>query len=84
MLDASESGNRCRGRHKTRWKDSCKRVAESVGLMVEDVLNMTKLNRYIHNFITKSNQIKSILFIHRNFRKRFRGVYSANNQLMFK
>ena len=32
----------------------------------------------------KSNQIKSILFIHRNFRKRFRGVYSAKNQLMFK
>ena len=29
-----------------------------------------------------TNQIKSILFIHRNFRKRFRGVYSAKNQLM--
>ena len=31
-----------------------------------------------------SNQIKSILFIHRNFRKRFRGVYSAKNQLILK
>ena len=38
------------------------------------------------SFVAKNylNQIKSILFIHRNFRKRFRGVYSANNQLMFK
>ena len=31
-----------------------------------------------------SNQIKSILFKHRNFRKRFRSVYSAKNQLMLK
>ena len=35
-----------------------------------------------YNIRPKSNQIKSILFIHRNFRKRFRGVYSAKNQLM--
>ena len=39
-LDAPVPGKRRRGRQKTRWKDSCKRDTESMGLKEEDVLNI--------------------------------------------
>ena len=39
---------RRRGRQKTRWKDSCKRDMESVGLK-EDVLYRTRWKNDIHN-----------------------------------
>ena len=42
MLDAPVAGKRWRGRQTTRWKDSCKRDMESVGLKDEDVLDRTK------------------------------------------
>ena len=34
-----------RGRQKTRWKDSCKRDLESMGLNMEKVLGRTKWKR---------------------------------------
>ena len=42
MLDVREPGKRRRGRQKIRWKDSCKRDMESLGLKEEDVLDKTK------------------------------------------
>ena len=42
MLDAPVPGKKLRGRHETRWKDSCKRDMERVGLKEEDVLDRTK------------------------------------------
>ena len=36
-----------RGRQKTRWKDSCKRDMESVGLKDEDVLDLTKWDNVV-------------------------------------
>ena len=42
MLDAPVPGKRQRGKQKIRWKDSCKRDMESVGLKEEDVLDRTK------------------------------------------
>ena len=35
--------------YKTRWKDSCKRDMESVGLKEEDALDWTKWKNDIHN-----------------------------------
>ena len=49
MSDAPVPGKRRRGRQKTRWKDSCKRDMESMGLKEEDVLDRTKWKNYIHN-----------------------------------
>ena len=46
MLDARVTGKRRRGRQKTRWKDSCKRDVESVGLKMKDG---TKWKRGIQN-----------------------------------
>ena len=45
MVDTPVPGNRQRGRQKTRWKDSCKRDLESLGLKREDVLDRTKWKR---------------------------------------
>ena len=41
-LDVREPGTRRRGRQKIRWKDSCKRDMESLGLKEEDALDRTK------------------------------------------
>ena len=38
MLDVPVPGKGRRGRQTTRWKDSCKRDMERVGLKEEDVL----------------------------------------------
>ena len=40
MADASEKT--WRGRQKTRWKYSCNRDMEGVGLKVEDVMDKTR------------------------------------------
>ena len=50
MLDAPVPGKRRRGRQTTRWKDSCKRDRESVGLKEEDVLDRTKCKNVIHKY----------------------------------
>ena len=42
MLDAPVLGTRRRGGLKTRWKDLCKRVMESLGFKKEDVLGDVK------------------------------------------
>ena len=42
-------GKKRRGRQKTRWKESCHRDMESVGLKVVDVTDMTKSNIEIQN-----------------------------------
>ena len=42
MLDAPVPGKIRKGCQKTRWKDSCKRDKESVGLKEEDAVNRTK------------------------------------------
>ena len=39
MLDAPVPGKKRRGRHKTRWKDLCKRDMENVGLKEDDALD---------------------------------------------
>ena len=49
MLDAPVQGKRQRGRQKTRWKDSCKRDMESVGLKDKDALDRTMWKNDIHN-----------------------------------
>ena len=49
MLDAPVQGKRRRGRQTTRWKDSCKRDMESVGLKEEDVLDRIKWKRDIQD-----------------------------------
>ena len=49
MLDAPVPGKRARGRHNTRWKDSCKRDMESVGLKEDDELDRAKWKNDIHN-----------------------------------
>ena len=50
MIDAPLPGKRRRGRHKTRWKDSCKIDMESGGLKVEDGLDRTKWKRKMQNY----------------------------------
>ena len=47
MLDAPVIGKRRRGWQQTRWKDSCKRDMESVGLKDKDALDRTKWKNYI-------------------------------------
>ena len=42
MLDAPVRGKKKRGRQKTRWKDSCKRDMESVGLEEDDARDRAK------------------------------------------
>ena len=37
MVDAPAPGKRWRGRQKTRWKDSCKRDMESLGLKCGEI-----------------------------------------------
>ena len=47
MANAPVRGKR--RRHETRWKDSCKRDMESVGLKEEDALDRTKWKNDIQN-----------------------------------
>ena len=49
MLDTPVPGKRRRGRPNTRWKDSCKRDMENVGLKEEDVLDRIMWKNDIHN-----------------------------------
>ena len=44
MLDAPIPGKRQTGRPKTRWKDSCKRGMESVGIMIFNTIPATPDN----------------------------------------
>ena len=81
MLDAPIPGKRRRGRQKTGWKDSCKRVVESVGLKEEDVLDRTKWKNDILNHTGDPDDGKST---RRRRRKRVPGnklvtIISGNN-----
>ena len=47
MVDVPVPGKRRRGRRETRYKDSCQRDVESVGLKVENLLGRTNRKREI-------------------------------------
>ena len=49
MLEAPVPVKRQGGREKPRWKDSCKRDMESVGLKDEEVLDKTMWKNDIQN-----------------------------------
>ena len=47
--EASIPRKMCKGKQKTRWKNSCNRDMESVGLKADGVLDRTKWKRAIQN-----------------------------------
>ena len=54
MVDASVPGKRLRGRQQTRWKESCDRDMENVGIM-DDLMGRTTWQRNIQNYSADSD-----------------------------
>ena len=59
MLDAPVLGKIQRGRQATRWKDSCNRHMESVGLKEEDILDQDTREGRCKTILAMSDDGKS-------------------------